>query len=1262
MLVYGQNETVSFTTAFYACLLAGLVPVPVEPPGSGRRESNAQSIGVFVGAVGASAALSSFETYRHLPKDPNLARASPKCWPQIDWLLYEHSMGQSLSKPAKQWRPFVTPEMAPEPQKLALVLPTTTRDGDVLPLAISMDSLTKHVQSLGSALGAVESQLILNLLDVKQGFGLWYSMLTATYYGFHVIHVELSQLKRDPQLWLRIASKFRPTVVVSRSRDLHWTVLAHRTDKTSKSGTSKSAKIDLSSVKQLVVADGANSWSNSPCETFVSEFTTSAGFKADAITPLAFSPDCLTVALRRPNHMTSDSRLALDQLAHNRVQLDCTTLRCLALQDCGSVLPGSSLAVVRVSSSSPDMSSGLAELCQPDEIGELCLHRSFTLSYLNLPGQTSSAFAVQIKKPPPRQPPVNPGLGIEINRNEPETPTVLYCRSGLYGFISPTGNVFVVGSRQSAIFTNGRRYSADDLSATILAVEPTNFVYRSRLCLVGVRLARDERIVAVAEQNLSEFDSDSAAFSWMAKVIQAVDSIHQVSLYALCVVQPGRLPRQCDGFVDRHATRRLFEDGNLHPTNILLCPHSAITNLPQPRVTPQAVHPSAQLLSNLLHGQKQAIAQGPPIQNQFMAKSDSFDSHGALFGNGLNTVSSVASSNSARTTPPIGTCEQPTLPERLKLLAQRDPERVLYSFGSCNPIEITAAQLHKRAERTACQLLEKGKTSAGDRIVILLPAPSVDLLAALYGSIYVGCVPMAVRCPAIENLPATLSSCFLTLQICKPQCLITTAAMARLLRSKDAIRKLLPQQTKPCKLPRVIAVDGHRGSSSSKRLATIFRPLSLEAPMYIDLVVSSGGSLTGVTISHMAAMALSRSIKVQCELYPSREVLLAGLDTLSGLGFGLFALCPIFAGHRTHVVPLSDIESDPQQWLRLVSQTQARDVFVSPTTLELSVRGALSQSSTPVLNGKGNNEENKPLDLSNVRSCVVVAEERPNIGLISQFIRTLAPHGLHRRSVSAAFGCRVNVCMCLQPATAPEPEQVHVDLKSLRHDRLAIVERGSPHAVCVTALGRPAPGTRMVVANAETRALMGEEQLGEVWVSATHNANSFFTVAGVTRGEPGAKEVLAKHDAKLTARLATGDISAPFARTGFLGFIRNGELFIVGDIDQSLLVNNQRYQPCDLEATLLKLDPRRVPESAVFVASNLLVVVIEFDGPESWALDLIPAATRSLLEEHQLIAGVVVVVEPGTVPLNSRGEKQRALLRDAFLADQLDPIYVSYNL
>ena len=73
--------------------------------------------------------------------------------------------------------------------------------------------------------------------------------------------------------------------------------------------------------------------------------------------------------------------------------------------------------------------------------------------------------------------------------------------------------------------------------------------------------------------------------------------------------------------------------------------------------------------------------------------------------------------------------------------------------------------------------------------------------------------------------------------------------------------------------------------------------------------------------------------------------------------------------------------------------------------------------------------------------------------------------------------------------------------------------------------------------------------------------------------------------------------------------------------------------------------------SAVFTWTNLLVVVVELDGTEHEALDVVSLATNVVLEEHYLIVGVVVIVDPGVVPINSRGEKQRMHLRDGFLGE-----------
>lgn len=120
-------------------------------------------------------------------------------------------------------------------------------------------------------------------------------------------------------------------------------------------------------------------------------------------------------------------------------------------------------------------------------------------------------------------------------------------------------------------------------------------------------------------------------------------------------------------------------------------------------------------------------------------------------------------------------------------------------------------------------------------------------------------------------------------------------------------------------------------------------------------------------------------------------------------------------------------------------------------------------------------------------------------------------------------------------------------------------------------------------------------------------------------------------------------------------------------LSQSSSKKANKYTPQNFKIFLIGLDcilsdPVLVCHSAVFTWTNLLVVVAELCGSEQDALDLVPLITNVVLEEHHLIVGVVVIVDPGVIPINSRGEKQRMHLRDSFLADQLDPIYVAYNM
>ena len=110
----------------------------------------------------------------------------------------------------------------------------------------------------------------------------------------------------------------------------------------------------------------------------------------------------------------------------------------------------------------------------------------------------------------------------------------------------------------------------------------------------------------------------------MSRVIQAVDSIHQVGIYCLALVDANHLPKTPLGGIHVADTRARFIDGSLHATNLLMCPHSCVTNLPKPREAPAGkrsntneikvfrsdVGPAAMFVGNIVQGIRIANASG----------------------------------------------------------------------------------------------------------------------------------------------------------------------------------------------------------------------------------------------------------------------------------------------------------------------------------------------------------------------------------------------------------------------------------------------------------------------------------------------------------------------------------------------------------------------------------------------------------------------------------------------------------------------------
>ncbi|XP_078700961.1 disco-interacting protein 2 homolog C-like isoform X12 [Branchiostoma floridae x Branchiostoma belcheri] len=1170
-LVYPNSDPISFMCAFYGCLYAGVVPVPIEVPLT-RNDAGSQQIGFLLGSCGVSVALTSEACLKGLPKGPSGEVAQFKGWPRLTWFVTEH-----LSKPAKDWMP--PPRLSDE--QTAYIEYTTAKDGSVMGVTVNRGAMLCHCRTLTAACNYTEGEIIVNVLDFKRDVGLWHSILTSVFNGMHVVFVPYSLMKVNPTSWLHMVTRFKATCATVKSRDMHWALVAQKDQK----------DINLSSLRMLLVADGANPWSLSSCDAFLNVFQ-NKGLKPEAICPTASSAEALTVAVRRPGRTggqgTGRGVLSMSGLSYGVVRVDTEDkLTSLILQDVGTVMPGAVAVIVKVDNA--------PSLCKTDEVGEICVASgAIGAGYFGLQGLSNNTFKIQ-------------PLASDGKPMAEQT----FVRTGLLGFLGPGGMIFVVGKVDGLMNISGRRHNTDDIIATVLAVEPMKFIYRGRIAVFSIKVLRDERIVIIAEQRPDSSEEDS--FQWMSRVLQAIDSIHQVGVYCLLLVPANSLPKTPLGGIHLWETKQRFMEGSLHPCNVLMCPHTCVTNLPKPRQKHPEVGPSSVMVGNLVQGRRIAGAQGRDI--------------GTLDGDDEQYR------------------KHQFLSEILQWRAATTPEEVLFSQLNAKgggAGAVSCMQLHKRAERIGCLLLEKGKINTGDHVALIF-TPGIDLIAAVYGCFYVGAVPVPVRPPHHQNIATTLPTVKMIVDVSKSVAVLTMGTMLKLLKSKEAA-SAIDVKTWP------VLLDCD--DTPRKKLSSIYRAPTPEMLAYLDFSVSTTGMLAGIKMSHSAASNLSRSLKLQAELYPSRTIALC-LDPFCGLGFVLWCLVGVYAGHHTILIPPADVEANPSLWLMAVSQNKVRDVFCSYGVIEISTKGL--GGSTGTLRAKG-------VNLSGVRTCVVVAEERPRINLCNSFSKLFKDVGLSPRAVSTTFGCRVNVAVCCQGTSGPDPTSVFVDMRALRNDRVTLVEKGSPHSLCLMESGKILPGVKVVIANPETKGQCGDSHLGEIWVSSPHSASGYFTIYG---------DESLQND-HFSASLTTGDTTAVYCRTGYLGFLRQTDLtnhtgeyhdalYVVGSLDETLMLRGMRYHPIDIENSVLRCH-KNICECAVFTWTNLLVVVVELEGPENEALDLIPLVTNVVLEEHYLIVGVVVVVDPGVIPINSRGEKQRMHLRDGFLADQLDPIYVAYNM
>lgn len=351
-LVYPNSDPVNFITAWYGCMFRGLVPIPIELPLS-TSDTPPQQVGFLLSSCGVQVALTSEACLKGLPKSTTGDIVKLKGWPRLHWFVTEH-----LPKVPKDYNPQssrITDDAT------AYIEYTTDKEGSVMGVTVTRQNMIQHCRALTMACHYTEGETTVCVLDFKREVGLWHAVLTSVLNGMHIIFIPYALMKLRPSSWMQLITKHRTSCCLLKSRDLHWGLLATKDHK----------DINLSSLRMLLVADGANPWSLSSCDQFLSVFS-AKGLRSDAICPCASSSEIFTVSLRRPGRAnlaynsqntatTGRGVLSMAALSHGVVRVDSEdSLTSLTLQDCGQVMPGANMIVV-----SPE---GPPILCKTDQV------------------------------------------------------------------------------------------------------------------------------------------------------------------------------------------------------------------------------------------------------------------------------------------------------------------------------------------------------------------------------------------------------------------------------------------------------------------------------------------------------------------------------------------------------------------------------------------------------------------------------------------------------------------------------------------------------------------------------------------------------------------------------------------------------------------------------------------------------------------------------------------------------------------------------
>ncbi len=574
--------------------------------------------------------------------------------------------------------------------------------------------------------------------------------------------------------------------------------------------------------------------------------------------------------------------------------------------------------------------------------------------------------------------------------------------------------------------------------------------------------------------------------------------------------------------------------------------------------------------------------------------------------------------------------DRPSLPpegknliEVLRRQAVDRPHQRAYLFLEDGEVEresVTFAELDRRARALAAWLAAAG--AAGERALLLYP-PGLEFVTAFLGCLYAGVVAVPAYPPRANRPDARVQA-------------IATDARPRFALSTRALHDRaagLAIHNPALAGVRFVATEG-----IDPALAELWRPgPGLEPHDLAFLQYTSGSTATpkGVAVRHGNLVHNERMIQLAFGQSAS-SVVLGWLPLYHDMGLIGNVLQPLYVGATCVLMSPVAFLQRPGRWLQAISRYRATTSGGPNFAYELCVQ-------------KIGPEERPGLDLSSWAVAYNGAEP-VRAETLERFAAAFAPCGFRRTAFYPCYGLAEATLFVSGGAAGTAPAVRELDAQALERHQAAAPRPGAAVRRLVSC-GQPWLGQRVAIVDPESGRPCPDGTVGEIWIAGP-------SVAGGYWERP--EETAATFGARLPE---LGE--APFLRTGDLGVLSGGELFLTGRIKDLIILRGRNLYPQDLERTAERSHPGLRPGCGAAFAveaggEERLVIVQEVErGLAEEPRELkaaVEAVRRAVAEEHEAALHAVVLVRAGAVPKTSSGKIRRQTCRADFLAGRIEPL------